>query len=564
MNFPFSSTIKRVFGEFSFIEKAVFVTLSLSLGISALFCSYFIVDTFRKDAPGRGGELHEGAVGYPNFINPLLSISESGKDLSYLLYAGLMKVNGKGEIVPDLAESFSLSDDGRTYTFKIRENAVFHDNKPITADDVVFTIEKVKDPNIKSPFASNWQGVDVRAVDAHTVEFILKNPYAPFVGNATIGILPKHIWNNADIEQFTFSPYNFEPIGSGPYMVKEIKRDASGTLQYYKLRAFKKYAPGEKNITTIILHFFPDNESLEKALQKGTIKSVGGITPEEATRLKISGTEIKTADLLRIFGVFFNQNQAAMFTDKSVRQALSMSVDRNEIIDKVLYGYGTEEHSPLPQSLLPSELKASTTPSSVDAAKALLEKNGWKMNDQGIMEKKTAAETRTLSFSLTTSNNPDLVKTAEILKEQWLKIGADVSINALDPSTLNQTAIRPRKYDALLFGEIVGRGADLYPFWHSSERKDPGLNIALYTNSSADRTLEILRTATSTEQRTESLKSIHNIIAEDVPAIFLYSPEFIYILPSNLKNVELGALELPYERWATILDSYIKSKRVWK
>lgn len=561
MNLPYSSTIKRVFKEFSFLEKIVFLALSAILAISALFSIYFIVDLWRVDAPAKGGELHEGVIGYPSFINPLLSINDSGKDLSYLLYSGLMRVNEKGEVVPDLAEKYTVSEDGTVYTFTLRSNAVFHDNKPITAEDVVFTIEKVKDPNIKSPYAPNWQGVSVKAVDEQTVEMTLKSPYAPFIENATLGILPKHIWNGSDIDQFTFSPYNFDPVGSGPYMVKEIKRNAEGVLQYYKLSSFKKYAPGEKNISTISIHFFPDSESLIKALEKGTIESAGNLTPAEAQILKEKGFALSTSPLLRIFGVFFNQNQASVFTHKEVRTALSMAVDRKDIIDKVLYSYGTEESGPIPHALLPGGKTASSSP---EAAKELLASNGWKMNDQGVMEKKGANGTTTLSFSITTSSNPDLVKTAEILKEEWRGIGADVSIIAINPSELNQTAIRPRKYDALLFGEIIGRGNDPYPFWHSSERKDPGLNIALYTNLSTDKILQDIRVATSSEAKTEKLLAFSEIVTNEAPAVFLYSPEFIYTLPSRIKNATLASLEMPYERWAAIFASHLKTKRVWK
>lgn len=530
--------------------------LSFFLLFSAFMLLGFGINSLKKEAPAHGGEIHEGVVGLPNFINPLLSVSSSGKDLSYLTYSGLMRVDENGVLVPDLAESYTISDDGLTYTFKIRKKAVFQDRKPITAGDVVFTVQKAKDSGIKSPVASNWQGVEAKMIDDQTVQFILKTPYAPFIENTTLGILPKHIWENADLNQFTFSSYNFEPIGSGPYQVTEVKRNAEGAVEYYKLTAFKKYVTGQKNITTIYVHIYSDTTSLMNALRKGEIQSAADISPEEAIELSKEGYNIQTADLLRIFGVFFNQNQASLFTDKNVRAALNMAVDRKQIIDTVLYGYGNEEFTPLPQHSV-QDTESTTT------ARNLLEKNGWQANSDGILEKKNGKETVKLAFTLTTSNNADLVKTASILKDEWASIGADVTIVSLDPSDLNQNVIRPRKYDALLFGEVTGRENDIYPFWHSSERKDPGLNIALYTNSKADKLLEKARNGTSTEDIAESLKSFEDIITEDVPAVFLYSPKLIYVVPKNIKGAHFPSLELAHERWTGIFSAYLNTKRVW-
>jgi peptide/nickel transport system substrate-binding protein len=554
------SKIKYIYNDFSVVEKVFFVVLSFLMIFSAGMLFYSAIDSFRVDAPGKGGTLHEGVVGKPGLINPLLSTTSSGKDLSYLLYSGLMRINEKGILVPDIAESYTISPDGTEYNFVIRKNAKFHDGEPLTTADVAFTIEKAKDPSIKSPVATNWQGVTVEARDEHTIVFRLKTPYAPFLENTTLGIIPKHIWQQASLDEFTFSPYNFEPIGSGPYIVKEVTRDADGSPTLYKLTAWNKYAAGEKNISTLYIHIYSDTNGLINAVKRGEVESAGDLSPKEGGALEKEGFDIHTADLLRVFGVFFNQNQAAVFTDKAVRLALETAVDRNHIIDTVLLSYGNEEDSPLPSrdTLHPSPTEHQK------AASDILLKNGWKKNSDGFMEKKDAKGTQALSFTLTTSNNPELIATAEILKTEWEAIGAKVTVVSIEPSVLSETVIRPRKYDALLFGEVIGRGEDLYPFWYSGERKDPGLNIALYTNSKADLLLQKARTATSSEETSKQLSSFVNIIKEDIPAIFLYSPEFIYVIPNKIKGLELPALEMAHERFAGILSSYINAKRVWK
>jgi len=555
--------LKVIFKKFSLVEKIVFVVLSFSLVASFVSFIYFGIDSFRVDAPGRGGVIKEGIVGYPSFINPILSVVDSGKDLSSLLYSGLMRLDSDGNIVLDLAESYTVSEDGLIYTFKIRDKAVFHDMVPITADDIVFTVSKVKDPNMKSALASNWQGVEINKINEKTVEIRLRSPYTPFIENTTLGIIPKHIWQDADIEQFTFSTYNFEPVGSGPYKIHKIKRTATGVLEYYELRAFSKYAPGQKNISTIFIYFFKDTAEVIRALEKGTINSAVILSSEEAQKLETLGYRIEHIPLLRTFGVFFNQNQATIFTDKAIRTALNMSVDRDYIIDEVLKGYGLPETSPLPVSLVGNNM-ASSSPADIEGAKALLEKNEWKLNIDGIREKTTNNEKKILSFALSTSDNTELAKTAEILKSRWKEIGIDVSINIVPSSELTQKIIRPREYDALLFGEVAGRGYDIFPFWHSGERNDPGLNVAMYTNLRADRALESLRTTINTEEKIELAQKLVSVIQSDVPAVFLYSPELIYVLPKSLKDVKLPALEASSERWSIVLSSYLKAKRIWR
>lgn len=497
---------------------------------------YSAVDIFRVDAPAKGGTLREGVIGEPSFINPILSGTDTGRDLAYLTYSGLMRINEHGELAPDLAESYTISDDGLVYTFKLRNDIYFHDNEKITADDVVFTITKTKDPRIKSPLAANWQGVVVKAIDERTIEFTLKSPYNPFLENTTIGIIPEHIWKDAvEVDQFAFSKYNFEPIGSGPYKVDEVRRGSDGSAVYYKLVAFSKYGPGEKNITNIYIHIYKDMESLVTALRAGDIDSAAALSPAAASQLTQEGFRIETTPMLRIFGVFFNQNQQTGFVKKEVRQSLADAVDKQRIIDKVLYSYADPEDSPLPRGI--SE-DATTTDRTV--------------------------ATTTLSFTLSTSDNPELKAVADALKEQWGAIGVQVNVATLDPAELTRTVIRPRKYDALLFGEIVGRGNDLYPFWHSSERKDPGLNIAQYTNTRADALLQRARAATTTAEMNENLSAFEDIVKQDVPAAFLYSPHFIYVVPKELKGLKLPAIELANERWAGILASYINVRRVWK
>ena len=232
---PYTETIKRAFGELSFAERLTFRVLAGGLVISAGILLWQVNQFFVTEVPISGGSLTEGVVGSPRFLNPLLAISDADRDLVSVLYSGLLKASPDGSLTPDLAKSFEISKDGRTYSFILKDSVYFHDGTPVTADDVEFTVLKAQDGNIKSPKRANWDSVTVEKVSPTEIHFILKQPYAPFLENTTMGILPKHIWKNASAEEFALSLFNIEPVGSGPYRVTSIGRNSLGIPDSYSL-----------------------------------------------------------------------------------------------------------------------------------------------------------------------------------------------------------------------------------------------------------------------------------------------------------------------------------------
>ena len=198
------------------------------------------------------------------------------------------------------------------------------------------------------------------------------------------------------------------------------------------------------------------------------------------------------------------------------------------------------------------------------SAREMLENNGWEFDEETkIWGKKTKKSESQLRFSLSTSDTPELKAVAEIIVEEWRELGAEVSLKIFESGDLNQNVIRPRKYDALLFGEIVSRELDLFAFWHSSQRNDPGLNIALYANITADKLLEDARAATDRNVMIEKYEEFEKEVDADVPAVFVYSPDFIYITPKNVKALELGAVTTPAERFLNIHQWYIATDKIW-
>ncbi|MGH7141609.1 MAG: ABC transporter substrate-binding protein [Minisyncoccia bacterium] len=549
----------------------IFAVLIIGSSVAILL---FVNNYFLVTVPERGGELTEGVVGTPRFINPVLAASDTDLDLTELVYSGLLRPDGHGNLVPDLAKSYDLSPDGRTYTVHLRPDARFQDGSPVTSADVAFTIEKVLDPELKSPLAADWAGVVVTEPDAHTVVFELPQPYAPFLTNLTIGILPKHLWQNVSDAEFSFSSLNTSPVGSGPYAVASIKKDASGAAEAYNLTAFSQYALGAPYITNFTLAFYDSESGLAAAIQSGTVDAAGGISPADLPQ--VAGSRVLSVPLNRVFGVFFDQNNNPALQMPEVRAALSEAVDRKAIINSALGGYATPLNGPLPPALalpMSSTTIASSTATSTStdpalAARATLLAQGWTPGPDGTLQKttKTGKNTQTteLSFSLSTSNVPELIAVADALQKTWAEVGAKVDVQVYDQGDLSENIIQPRKYDALLFGEIVNQGVDLFAFWDSSQRNDPGLNIAMYANLTVDSILQKLRDGTDASDTPKLYAEFQDEIEKDNPAVFLYAPDYLYIVPENLKGVSVSSMDSPSDRFDTVEDWYLATNSVWR
>lgn len=560
---PLTKKMARIIESFTKTEKLIFYFFVIVFIVSGLSLLYNVNKNFLVEVPEYGGTLTEGIVGSPRFINPVLATSDADRDLTALVYSGLLKQDSKGEIIPDLAENYSISEDGLNYTVKLKDKIYFHDDTKVTSDDVIFTIEKIQDPSLKSPRSGNWEGIKAQKIDDKTILFTLKIPYHAFLQNLTIGILPKHIWKDISIEEFPFSQINVKPVGSGPYRVDSQNYSGSGLPNEYTLKSFSKYALGKPYINNIVIKSYTTEKDIIEAFKNNDVESLHGISQKQLQGIDFQGKNIILTPLPRIFGVFFNQNVAPVLVNKEVRYALDIATDKKEIVDKILGGYGKIIDSPIIGKEAVYD-EATSSEARISRARALLEKNGWKINDSGIYVKKDKKTTTTLSFSISTGDAPELKETAILLQKQWQKIGAVVEIKIFEISDLNQNVIKTRKYDSLLFGEIIGKDHDLYPFWHSSQRTSPGLNIAMYANVKADKILENIRKTSDKEKINDLLIDLQKEIENDQPAVFTYSPHFIYVIPEKVKGVEINTVTYPGERFNEVNKWYIETNNIWQ
>ena len=371
--------------------------------------------------------------------------------------------------------------------------------------------------------------------------------------------MPKHIWSKVTPEEFNLSDSNLNPIGSGPYKIETINKGSTGSITDIILTRFGKYQPHPPYLEKIHFVFYPSKDELGAALQAGTIDSAG-ISLENLS----SYNETVVIRLPRIQTLFFNQDSVSTFKDPIVREALTLAVDRDRIVREAVGGHATPTSLPIPPGTFAYNQSLETLKYDADKAKDILLKDGYKdTNNDGFVEKTSKKDSIPLKFTIATSNVTELIKTAELLRQMWREIGADVSVEVYELGDLEQTIIRPRSYDALLFGQVVGHDPDPYAFWHTSQRKDPGLNVAIYASTKVDKLLEDARSTIDNKKREELYIAFEGEILKDRPAIFLYSPQYLYTVPKNLKGVRLEQILLPQERFNQITSWYTEERTVW-
>lgn len=567
---PSKSEIKKAISHFSKREYFVFLSLVIILFISTLIILQNINKSFMVNVPMNGGSITEGIVGTPRFINPVLAFSDADQDLVALIYSGLMRKNPDGSLTPDLAEKYEVSKNGLTYTFTLKNEIYFHDQRPVTIDDIIFTINEIKDPVMKSPKKGNWDMVKVEKIDEKTIKFTLKQPYASFLENTTLGIMPAYLWNNSPIE---LNDANTQPIGSGPFMVGTVSKQSTGLIDYYDLVPSKKFNLSEPYLDKMTLRFYPNENDQIAALEKGEVDQISSITPLNAQILKEQNFRIESLTLPRVFGLFFNQNQNQIFTDKKIINAIDLAIDKDSIVRDILLGYGVVIDSPIPPNMINYQKlnkgDGVSYEENIKNAQDILNKDGWKKGTDGFLQKTITGKNKKktisyLEFSISTSNAPELVKSAELIKQDLENIGMKITIKTFEIGNLNQGVIRPRKYDALLFGQIINHESDLLAFWHSSQRKDPGLNVAMYTNVNVDKILTDASITIDEKARVKKYIQFENEIKKDMPAVFLYSPDFIYIVSKNIQGFSLDHIITSGDRFLNSYLWYTKTDNVWK
>ena len=544
-------------------EKGILFLLLLVIVISLSFLGSRYYKEHSQEIPKAGGHFIEGVIGQPKLVNPILcQTNDVDMDLSTLIYSGLIKYNSSGELIPDLAEGYEISKDGKNYIFHLRENIKWHDDFELTADDVIFTVELIKNPEYKSPLYPNFQGVAIEKVDDFTLKFVLDEPFSPFLYEQTIfGILPKHIWENVLPENFALAEYNLRPIGTGPYQFEEYKKDKQGNINSYDLVLNENYHLDKPFLEKITFLFFEDEADLIQAFQNKEITGVSYIPTEYKKDLEKEGINFYSVSLPKFYALFFNQPKNEHLKNKEVRKALAYAIDKQEIIDKALNGQALPAHTPILPGFLGHNPEIKKYEYNQERALELLNKAGWKDIDEKGNRLK---EGQPLEITITSVDQPPFPQVLDIIKEAWENIGVKVHVKLYDPAKLQVEYIKPRNYEVLLYGELMMHDPDPWPFWHSSQRLDPGLNLTSFKDEAVDDLLGEARHILDQNKRAKKYLHFQNILAEEIPAIFLYSPTYLYGVDKKIKGIKLDRITFPSDRFAEINMWYVKIRRTWK
>ncbi len=542
-------------------------TLAILVG-GVLILSFFtmVQDRYLISIPKEGGSMSEALVGTPRFTNPVLARSQIDKDITELVYGSLLTVDATGSIKNELAENITISEDKKEYIIVLRPDIFFHDGEAIEASDVVFTINRIQDTIIQSPERSKWFGVEVQELSSTELLFTLDKAYPLFLQNLELGIIPEHIWGEVAVEEFPFSAKNINPVGSGAFEITNVVRNTDDVITGYTLTAFRDsiYNP---YLDTIELHITKTPEEQVDLYTRNIVDAAAGIDPSLINSITLEKTSIRNHVLPRVFSLFYNQEKDTALSYKEVRTVLDSLIDKEAITQEVFNGYARTINSPLPPTSPYTTLyesSDSTQEEKIESARTLLTKNSWKFSeDKKVWTKKINDKDVDLAFTLYAPNSDDLILTANRIRNDLAQLQIPVTVLYQDIESLTQDVIRPRAYELLLFGYVTDIPADLYPFWHSSGRIDPGLNIAEYVNITSDKELETIRTETSEEKIASSYERLQKEISADVPASFLFTPEFIYLQRDHiLQDQPSGSLAFPEDRFRNAESWYVETENI--
>lgn len=551
--------------------------VAFATGVSAIAAPHL------KGVPANGGSIHEGLIGSPKLINPLYaSTNDVDRDISSLVYAGLIRLDAHLEPQPDLAARYQWLQNGTVLEVTLRQDIHFHDHTDVTADDVIFTYQAAQNPSWRSPLYRTFKDVTLVRVDDHTVQFQLDKANPLFLNELTLGILPAHLWEDVPAGNAVLADLNLRPIGAGPYEANTFTRDSRGTILSYTLKQFSQYHGIQPHIDEWQFRFFPDHTSAIQALKNNQIDTLAFLPWQEATAVKTEQIQQNTIQLPQESIAFFNTKEA-LLKDEKLRTILARSLDRTELTE-LLRPHATPVETPFPL------LRASTTapPLSLEEARTALTDLGWILDPTDNIRKfkqtppvpTRTSKTRTktpptppptintsstpLALTIDVPDQPDLTQIADYLRQRWSLLGIRINVAAKDPDALRREIVANRSdYQVLVWNVLLPPSQDLSPFWKSSQASGNGLNLSNTTDKDIDNALEAVRTATSTEMIASMRDKLARAISAHTPAVFIAQPAYTYLVNKRVHGVTDMKIAQPSDRLSRAQEWYIDSRWIW-
>ncbi len=530
---------KLIFSSLTGKERRIFVFIFALFLVALATKATVVIANNSQYVPVEGGYYREGVIGQPTAINPVISDNPIDQDLSTLVYADLK----------DLSESISIKEEGKAYLVKLKEGLKWDNGSPLTSDDVLFTIKTIQNPEIQSPFYKTWKGVITERISELQIKFTLPGPFVFFEENLNdLPVIPKHIFGDIPASNIRLSSYNLEPVSSGPYSFENLSKKRNGFITEYRFKANKHFAGDKPYIKEIYFQFYEDQADLLSDFKTRNVDGFGTAGLPDERVYKLAKAEIEKISTPLYYSVFFNPKATSILNREDFRNALSMAVDRKKLAQEILRG----EAVPFDSLSDLIENESTIAPRKEEAREIISEIKEDKEED--IIVEIVIPEVKFIE------------KTAEFIEKEWEDVGVDdVKIVALTNEDFIRAVIRERNYEAVIFGNVLEHHLDLFPFWHSSERFFPGLNLAFYSNDSVDTALENIRQAETREERETEFKKAVGTIEDNSPAAFLFTLPYTYIHHNRLYGFQTpNRFVSPSDRLEMINKWYVNRARVIK
>lgn len=535
----------------TFREKYFTALLILLLLSGVTFLTFRWYDRSTVLAATTGGEYNEGIVGSPRTANILLANTGADLDLTRLTSRGLL-IYRQEKLEPDLAESWTIGPDQRTYTITVKDNLRWSDGIPLTAKDVFFTFTSLQNKNLHTPLGTSFKDVKLLLIDDKHVRFILKEPYASFLNALTISIIPAHVWQPIPVQKWTNAEANLNVVGTGPFRLKAIARESDNSIRSISLEKNPFTHTSPAYLDAITLKFYPDLTSATLALRQGSINGLASFREGISASLSTHNFNWHRLFLPGYSAIFFNSKQNQLLQNKKIRQGLRAAINQKALVEQVLNNHATPTTTFL-------NTYTSTKQNDTPAMSSILTEAGYTRNDRGqYLKDNVLAE-----FTLTVAQTETQTKIGQALAGQLSRVGIKMDITTI-PNYSFQTELAKRNYEAILASEVIGLDSDPYPFWHSSQAEAPGLNLAQFQNDEADKILVQARQTLDASARAKLYEKFENILAIEAPAIFLYNDPYNYIMNPTVRGAEQTSINQPSDRFNTVEKWYVHTARQWK
>ncbi|MEX1995473.1 MAG: peptide ABC transporter substrate-binding protein, partial [Candidatus Saccharimonadales bacterium] len=507
----------------------LWVALFILLIIGSVLQFRALSSHYQALKPVSGGIFNEGIIGSFTNANPLYASGAADTAVTRLVFSGLLKYDQTNNLAGDLAESWQINEARTRYTLKLKENIVWHDNKPFTADDVVFTYQTLQNIEAQSSLYSSWQGITVAKQDSHTVTFDLPNPLGSFLHSLTNGIVPKHILADSQPEHLRSDPFNTSPIGTGPFQWRSVEvsgLNSTDRQQRVTLGAFDKYWADRPKLDGFSIITFTDEQHLVEAFENKQLNGMSGLEALPESLKKDNHVQAYATALTASVMAFYNNSNPTL-GNVGVRRALTHGVDRKQLPE--LFDYPTRfSDSPLLRGQLGYNRRITQLPYDQARANKLLDEAGWTRGKGG----QRFQDNKPLTLNLSTQDTQNYSKVAKFLQEQWGKLGVKLDVKYYNGEDLQAFVIGSHDYDILLYGISIGVDPDIYAYWDSSQASltsQGRLNLSEYKSTAADQAIQFARTRSDESIRAVKYRAFLTEWAKDAPALALYQPNFLYV-----------------------------------